>query len=241
MARRTLEVSAVRAARSDDRSQGFDVRRVVRGQEPQFPTGHAAQDSGIQEAANGSIRLVRTADEIDRGLDEFFRLHHLRWRARGGSSALNASVERMIRDVSSSAQRPFAVPIVDRRGGRPSGGGGRVPQRRGETSYWLGGFDDAAARFEPALLTILAAVKHAFEIGDHRMDLGPGDQPYKWRFADGHDVIGWDLLVARGIKAPLARSQMLPWRGRMFLAEHLPPSAKTFAKRVLRAATSERA
>lgn len=72
----------------------------------------------------------------------------------------------------------------------------------GETSYWLGGFDDAAARFEPALLTILAAVKHAFEIGDHRMDLGPGDEPYKWRFADGHDVIGWDLLVARGSRRP---------------------------------------
>ena len=40
------------------------------------------------------------------------------------------------------------------------------------------------------MLGILDAIEDAFARGDRRMDLGPGAQPYKLRFADGNAPLG---------------------------------------------------
>lgn len=209
--------------------------RWISNKSRNFRQGLRKQERRL-EAAGGRIRLALD-DEVEPGLHELFRLHHLRWRARGGSSALNPRAERMVlhaaqRLSDTSRFRLWLAEVDDR-----AIAALLLISAGGETSAWLGGFDDSWARFDPALLMTLAAVRHAFSVGDRRMDLGPGDAPYKWRFADGHDVVGWDLLVRSGIRAPLARTQMLPWRTQMFLAAHLPRNAKTVAKRATRYAT----
>lgn len=110
----------------------------------------------------------------------------------------------------------------------------------GETTYWLGGFDEQWGRLQPTIVTIFAAVQHAFSVGDRRLDLGVGGQPYKYRFSDAEHHMGWTLLVRPGLKAPLARSQMLRLRTRMKIAERLPPSVKRQLRRAAGLATGRR-
>jgi CelD/BcsL family acetyltransferase involved in cellulose biosynthesis len=53
------------------------------------------------------------------------------------------------------------------------------------------------------MLGILEAIEQAFADGDERLDLGPGAQPYKLRFADGDDPLTWTILMAPGRRLPL--------------------------------------
>jgi CelD/BcsL family acetyltransferase involved in cellulose biosynthesis len=107
----------------------------------------------------------------------------------------------------------------------------------GETAAWLCGFDEEWSHLQPSILTIHEALKHGFEVGDCRLDLGAGAQPYKYRFSDSEDYLESLLIVRSGLKAPLARSQMLRARTRMALAEHLPTSTKRRARHALRLMT----
>lgn len=78
----------------------------------------------------------------------------------------------------------------------------------GLVTYWNGGWDEAQARFKPALLTILAAVEQACERGDDLFDLGAGEQAYKQRFADGDEPLAWSGLILPGPRAWLARARI---------------------------------
>jgi CelD/BcsL family acetyltransferase involved in cellulose biosynthesis len=110
----------------------------------------------------------------------------------------------------------------------------------GETAAWLCGFDETWGQFQPSILTIHAALQHGFAVGDSRLDLGAGAQPYKYRFSDSEDYLESLLIVRSGLKAPLARSQLLRARTRMALAERLPTSTKRRARHALRLMTSWR-
>jgi CelD/BcsL family acetyltransferase involved in cellulose biosynthesis len=81
-----------------------------------------------------------------------------------------------------------------------------------ETTYWLGGFDEAFAADRPGLVALLQAVEHALARGATRFDLGPGDQAYKRRFADGDRPLDWVTLVLPGLRRPLTRLQLAPRR-----------------------------
>ena len=104
----------------------------------------------------------------------------------------------------------------------------------GEVSYWLGGFDEAWAAQQPALQTILAAIGHALEQGDDRLDLGPGAQDYKYRFADGEDVLRTVTVVPRGARYGRVRALLAPDHARRAVASRLPEGWKPALKRLLR-------
>jgi CelD/BcsL family acetyltransferase involved in cellulose biosynthesis len=192
------------------------------------------------EAAGASIRLTQDASELTADLEAFARLHHQRWAARGGSGALDERVQRMLADsaralIGQSRFRLWSINV----------GGESISSQiflsaGGETTHWLGGFDERWGEFQPAIVTIFAAIQHAFSVGDRRIDLGGGGQSYKYRFSDIEDQLEWKLLVRSGLKAPLARSQMLPFRTRMRLAERLPPSIKWPLKRAIGLTTRAR-
>jgi len=55
----------------------------------------------------------------------------------------------------------------------------------------------------------------------------------KYRFSDSEDYLESLLIVRSGLKAPLARSQMLRARTRLALAERLPTSTKRRARHAL--------
>jgi CelD/BcsL family acetyltransferase involved in cellulose biosynthesis len=70
--------------------------------------------------------------------------------------------------------------------------------RAGATrAYWLGGFDDRWAACQPSVQVLAAAVEAGLESGDEWLELGPGGQHYKYRFADREDSLAWLTLTPR--------------------------------------------
>jgi CelD/BcsL family acetyltransferase involved in cellulose biosynthesis len=144
------------------------------------------------EEAGAELR-VSTAAELDRDIDSLARLHHARWTARGGSRALDARVEAMLklagRDLSHERLRLLSIDVD---GASISA---HLFVRAGATSaYWLGGFDDRWAACQPSMQVLAAAVEDGIERGDEWLELGPGGQHYKYRLADSEDAVAWVTL-----------------------------------------------
>lgn len=189
----------------------------------------------------GELAMSASADEVERDLDDFARLHYARWRARGGSGALDERVERMLRTagrelVDDGRFRLWSMRVD-----------GRVISSQlfvsagGETAYWLGGFDERETRVRrPGIVTVLQALEHAFGAGDGLFDLGGGGQQYKHELTRTERTLEWTLLVPRGWRAPLAHAQLARRRARQALAQRLPPSAKRLVRRVLAVASAVR-
>jgi CelD/BcsL family acetyltransferase involved in cellulose biosynthesis len=185
------------------------------------------------ESAGAEIRLTRDDAEFSADLEAFARLHHQRWAARGGSGVLDERVQRMLEECSRALSGQLRFRLWSINAGNETISSHIFLSAGGETTYWLGGFDEQWGRLQPAIVTIFAAIEHAFSVGDRRFDLGIGGQPYKYRFSDIEDNLEWLLIVRSGLKAPLARSQMLRARTRIALAERLPASTKRRARHAL--------
>ncbi|HEY7960759.1 MAG TPA: GNAT family N-acetyltransferase [Solirubrobacteraceae bacterium] len=189
------------------------------------------------EARGGHIRLAASAAEQAGDLEAMIRLHHLRWADRGGSGVMTPRVEAALREAAPAlldGQRlrlwtievdgePVCVQLFVAAGG--------------ELAYWGGGFDPAWEEFQPAQQAILAAVRDAFQRGEQKVDLGGGDQRYKWRFADRDEPVAWISLFPRNRRYPLTRAQLLPAESRQSaraLARRLPARWQSRLKRFLR-------
>lgn len=183
----------------------------------------------------GQLRLADGEEDFARGLQAFSRLHHARWRSRGGSGVLTAGVERMLPDAARelAGEGRFRLWLAEVDG--EVIGADVWLAAAGAVSQWLGGFDEAAwgAANAPLLLT-LAAIEDCFERGDRRIDLGGGRAELKSRVAETEDVLEHFLLLPPGPRRPLVSASLLPGRFRRKVAERLPPGAKSRLKRLLR-------
>ena len=178
------------------------------------------------EERGARYRLLTTRKEVEQGLAEFARLHYGRWVDRGGSSALDPGIERMLLDVADDlldAGR-FRLFVIEVDGRAISAQ--LFVAAGGEVSYWLGGFDPDWARFGPGIQVVLAAIEDAFERGDRRLDLGPGAQDYKQRLADGEERLESLTLVAARSRYPMARALQAGRTARVHLSERVPEPAK---------------
>jgi CelD/BcsL family acetyltransferase involved in cellulose biosynthesis len=184
------------------------------------------------EAAGARIRLVTHETEVGPAIGDFARLHHQRWAERGGSAVLSTAVERMLLDVARdlAPSGRFRLWVAD--------SGGELISAQiflaagGELSYWLGGFDATWASHQPSLQVIVAALEHAWSVGDQRVDLGAGGQAYKFRVADGEESLEWHDLVTPGRHLP-TRADVALRAGWRRLLEATPETVKNRAKRVL--------
>jgi CelD/BcsL family acetyltransferase involved in cellulose biosynthesis len=177
------------------------------------------------EERGATFRLAEEDADRSEALDAFARLHHARWQRRGGSKALDRGVESLLRDAASElGPGRFRLWTMEVDGGVVSAH--VFLAAGGEVTYWLGGFDEAWARFAPANLVIIEALRHSFETGDRRLDLGGGDQDYKRRLADGEDRLEWWTIVPRGPGYPLARLRLLPRQAYRAVAARIPAETK---------------
>lgn len=184
--------------------------------------------------AGGSIRLARD-DEVIHDIESFVRLHGERWQHRGGSRVVRDGVERMLRDVAMRHRadgrlRIWTIDLSDRTVSVQI-----FIEAGGEVVYWLGGFEDTFdLRPGPAILTVLREIEHAYACHDARLDLGAGDQPYKYEFASSADHLVWSCIVLKGPRAMLVRAQLLPLTARVEAARRAPLGLKRQARRLRR-------
>jgi len=185
-----------------------------------------------------AVRLTTDRQTLTPDLEAFARLHQLRWSARGGSAVLDARVERMLADAGAQLIEGgrFRLWSMQSAPGGPAISSQLFLAAGGRVAYWLGGFDpDMTQIRKPAILTILAAVEHAFAIGDTRVDLGAGGQRYKYDFSQGTEAIDWILLIPPGRRSLFARAQLARLRVRIALAQRIPPRAKQIIRQALAA------
>jgi CelD/BcsL family acetyltransferase involved in cellulose biosynthesis len=186
------------------------------------------------EKEGAVFRTAATPEEIDRDLDAFERLHNARWEHRGGSAALVEGVDAMLRQAGRDLLEGGRLRLdsIDV--------GGRTVSSQlylaagGEVTYWLGGFDDDFGSYKPALVALVEAIADSLRRGDDRFDLGPGDQDYKYRLADGKEELAWVTLVPPGPAHLLGRAALAPTQARRALAARLPEDARERVKKLLR-------
>jgi CelD/BcsL family acetyltransferase involved in cellulose biosynthesis len=145
------------------------------------------------EEAGAEFRMS-TPGELDGDIDSLARLHHARWRAKGGSGALDSGVEAMLnlagRKLDDERFRLLSI-YVD---------GVSISAHlfvcAGATcAYWLGGFDDRWKACRPSIQVLAAAVEDGIHRGEDWLELGPGGQHYKYRLADSEDGLAWVTLT----------------------------------------------
>jgi CelD/BcsL family acetyltransferase involved in cellulose biosynthesis len=167
---------------------------------------------GRQFAAAGGTTRSSTADTLAADVDAFMRLHASRWEHRGESHLLAAgdSVTATLLDMGTrhleSERYRLRLLEID---GEPISAqlflaaGGRV-------LYVNGGWDERFARLKPPMVGILGMIEESFARGEQCLDLGVGDQPYKWRFADRDEPVAWTILLPPRARLPMTCARVLP-------------------------------
>jgi CelD/BcsL family acetyltransferase involved in cellulose biosynthesis len=185
------------------------------------------------EERGAAFRMASGEGDRERGLRAFARLHYARWRERGGTKALDPKVESLLLDAA-SALDPTRFRLWTIEAGDDVVSAHIFLAAGGEVSYWLGGFDERWAAFAPANLTIMEALRHAFESGDARMDLGGGDQDYKRRLADDADLLQWWTVVPPGPRSAMTRLGLTPQSAYRGIANRVPSGVKQRIDRAVR-------
>ena len=83
-----------------------------------------------------------------------------------------------------------------------------------ESSFWLSGFDDAWANMSPGQVNVVLCVEESMQRGDEVFDMGPGTEPYKYRFTADEAMLQGHLLVRRGLRPFHTPAQLLPFGAR---------------------------
>lgn len=185
---------------------------------------------------DGAVFRWSTPATGDRDLQAFARLHYARWEQRGSSQALDPAVERMLHAAAHELLPGARLRLhVIEAGGEHVAVHLFVAAGR-ELGFWLGGHDDRWASAHPGQVALLDALESACADGFRRVDLGPGAQPYKYRFTSNEDRLEWTTLVPRGPRAPLFHAYGAARR----LSHVLPESQRARVKRIVRAARRRR-
>jgi CelD/BcsL family acetyltransferase involved in cellulose biosynthesis len=185
------------------------------------------------EKEGAVFRVAQTPAEVERDIPEFIRLHKARWDWRGGSMSLTDGSEAILREAGRElvGQGRFRLVSIEL--------DGQVINSQlhlaagGEVSYWNGGFDDRYAAFKPSFVGLVHAIGDALERGDSRFDLGPGAQDYKYRLADGQDLLQRITLIPPGRRAALARAVWAPIVVRYAITDRMTPERKRRIRDVL--------
>jgi CelD/BcsL family acetyltransferase involved in cellulose biosynthesis len=180
----------------------------------------------------GATLGIATSEELPAAVDALARLHRSRWEAKQGGAVLDEKACRMLvqagRGQPEGRFRLWSIRVEDR-----IISAHLFIAAGGEVAYWLGGFDEAWAAHHPSLVTILAALEHAWGSGDRRVDLGWGGQRYKYRFAGGEDRLAWWTLVPPGPRSVRTRLAVAPAIAMRAAGSRLPPGLRDRVKRVV--------
>jgi CelD/BcsL family acetyltransferase involved in cellulose biosynthesis len=198
--------------------------------EPSFDAWFAGKSSNFRgqmrrlrrqfAVAGGTSRLTTDAT-LERDIEAFVRLHTDRWDGRGSSNLvqlgerLPSFLHDMGRMLLPSERFRLRVLELD---GKPISA--QLFLAAGHMVLYLnGGWDERHAKLKPSMLGLLDTIEATFAQGEQRLNLGPGEQAYKQRFADGNDPVGWNILMPAGHRRPLTRAHTAPMLARYALRD----------------------
>jgi CelD/BcsL family acetyltransferase involved in cellulose biosynthesis len=177
----------------------------------------------------------RLTDETA-AIEALLRLHHARWRDRGGSS-VGDEAQRVVVEAARllDDERRLAIALLEGPDGPIAA---ELVLRAGDAVvFWTGGFDPAWAKHAPGTQAMLLALEAAAGWGVRSADLGGGAHDYKWRMSDGNQPLAWRTLFPRGRRYPLIRLRLAPKHVRFAIRERarrLPEERQVQLRRLLR-------
>jgi CelD/BcsL family acetyltransferase involved in cellulose biosynthesis len=166
------------------------------------------------EERGAVFRLADSPEAAIEGLRNFAALHYARWNWRGGSGALDPPIERMLADAAERLVKERRIRLWSIEVDGKTISAQLFVGAGGELAYWLGGFDEAWGAYGPSIQAVRAAIEHAWESGDARINFGPGGQDYKYSFADGEEMLQSVEILPRTIRYPVTLLRLIPSRTR---------------------------
>jgi CelD/BcsL family acetyltransferase involved in cellulose biosynthesis len=161
--------------------------------------------------AGGEVR-TSTEGTLAADVSTLVHMHAARWRERGESRlvTLGDRLADMLTSVGRQlvGEERFRLVVLEINGEPISAQLFLVVGRR--IAFWNGGWCERFARYRPGLLGILSVIEDAFERHEQRLDLGPGVNPYKLRFADGTDAVASSVLAIPGRRMPVTSARIAP-------------------------------
>jgi CelD/BcsL family acetyltransferase involved in cellulose biosynthesis len=95
--------------------------------------------------------------------------------------------------------------------------------------YWFPTFDSRYAKFSPGTELLLRVARQAAEQGVTKVDLGYGDDSYKFKFCNGHESVSFGRVTSSRLAFELARRQYEIRQGLKQMP--MKPLAKTVLRR----------
>ena len=129
-----------------------------------------------------SYHLAQTESELQQGLDDLFRLHGKRWRARGQTGVLvlprRQKFQRALcRDLLALGWLRLWTLRCDGR----AVGSLLFYFYNGRYSYFIGGFDPELSQWNIGTCLFAQVIKHAIGEGARDLDFLKGEETYKYR------------------------------------------------------------
>jgi CelD/BcsL family acetyltransferase involved in cellulose biosynthesis len=169
-------------------------------------------------AAGFEHRVSTDTTDILERLPDMQRLYERRRATRGGSGP---AFDGAFMDVVSGAvprsgtgrvrlstiERPGEVIATD-----------LIINGGGESSFWLSGFDEAWAQLGPNRVNLAMCIGDSMQRDDAVFDLGPGAEPYKYRFTEDEVMLQGRVLSRRGLRPFHTPAQLLPFGARQAAA-----------------------
>jgi CelD/BcsL family acetyltransferase involved in cellulose biosynthesis len=232
-------------ARLEDLRGDWDALAVACGQPMSSPAWLLAW---LRHAAGSDVAIrivVVREDGVVRGIAPFFVHRHggrIDYRlmgqayprtsplaAPGEEGRVAASISRALSQASPLPGPAIAVQLCASAGG--------------ETMLLNTGWDESFGHHSPVALLSVYALEDALARGDRRIDLAPGTQAYKQRFADADYPVAWSLLMVPSRRLPMTFARTLPMiasRRSRDLAKDVLPGGAIARLRTVRARIQRR-
>ncbi len=132
---------------------------------------------------NLQARFVRISDRdaLPGALEEFFRLHEMRWSGKGEDSVLTAQMRDFLRDAIIRLSVPRISLIHGLMVGDRSISMCLGFEYRNRYLYYLSGFDPAYLKYSPGRCLLSKIIEEAHERRLQEVDLLRGDESYKYQ------------------------------------------------------------
>ena len=187
-----------------DLSRGWE--EVYRSKVPsKRRSHHRRRRRQLAEAGQIEVEIARTADELERALEDAFTLHTLRWHGRPDGSGFASPVGRAFHHAVARALAPLDVPRIVTL---------KIDGRAVAFHYYLAlegrmyvhriAFDPAFARFSPGLINTLDAIEAAASEGVTRVEFLGGAERYKLELADHLEPLYLGFGLAGSLKGKAA-------------------------------------